>query len=115
MGGLFVLSGIPGDRLPDLDVLHLDKLVHYMLYFGLGVVISLRQGIADFLRDRPVTRWTKGGWIAPMIGVCYAVFNEFQQLIVPNRDFSAWDIAANVTGLLLGFGLMRWMDGRTGN
>jgi VanZ family protein len=111
MAVLFVLSGVPGDRLPVLEP-PADKVVHFALYVGFGLVLALRAGLSDILLGRRVDRWTKGGWIAPAIGILYAILNEFQQLFVRNRDFSLGDIAANAAGLLLGFWLVRWWDRR---
>ncbi len=109
MGGLFILSGIPGEHLPVLEP-PADKVGHFAMYLGLGAVIALRVGITDFFLGHRVTRWTKGGWIAPTVGVVYAILNEVQQIFVPSRSFSYGDIVANVTGLLIGFWVMRWID-----
>jgi VanZ family protein len=109
MGILLIVSGIPGNHLPALDP-PADMVGHFAMFLVLGAIIALRAGLTDFFLGRRVARWTKGGWIAPTIGVIYAILNEVQQIFIPNRSFSYGDIVANVAGLLVGFWLVRRWD-----
>lgn len=116
MAGIYHLSSVPGDELPLPQFFLSDKIAHLVTYAGLGAIIALRAGLTDLLRGRPVARWTKGGWIALAVGLCYAALDEFHQSFTPNRDPSLGDFAADAVGLLLGYRLARWWDGRkTGN
>jgi VanZ family protein len=110
MGGIFLLSSIPGDDLPLPQFFLSDKIAHFVTYAGLGVLIAFRAGLTAKLRGLPVTQWTKGGWIGPTVGLLYAVFDEFHQSWVPNRDPAAGDFVADTLGLLLGFWLARRWD-----
>lgn len=110
MGGIFWLSSVPGDDLPLPQFFLSDKIAHFVTYAGLGVLIAFRAGLTAKLLGQPVTRWTKGGWIGPLVGLLYAVFDEFHQSFTPNRDTSVGDFIADALGLLLGYWLVRRWD-----
>ena len=113
MGAIFYMSSLPGEDLPLPQFFLSDKIAHFITYAGLGVLIAFRAGLTDLLRGRHVVRWTKGGWIGPLVGIAYAAFDEFHQYFVPNRTLSAGDFAADVAGLLLGYWLVRkWDEGK---
>lgn len=112
MAGIFALSSVPGDELPLPQFPFSDKLAHFMTYAGLGALIAFRAGLTALLRGQPVTAWTKGGWIAPLVGVAYAAFDEYHQAFTPNRDPDVVDFIADVLGIALGFWLARKWDAR---
>jgi VanZ family protein len=112
MGIIFALSSVPGDQLPLPQFFLSDKLAHFTAYLGLGLLIAFRSGIADFLKGKHVLAWTKGGWIAPTIGILYGLFDEFHQAQVPNRNFELLDWAVDIAGILIGFWLARRWDMR---
>jgi VanZ family protein len=112
MGVIFWLSSIPGEELPLPDIQNIDKVAHFLTYAGLGVLIAFRRGIAQFLRGRHVEEWTKGGWIAPAVGIAYGMFDEIHQLYTPNRTFDLMDWLTDIVGILLGFWLARKWDAR---
>jgi VanZ family protein len=115
MAGIFMLSSVPGEDLPLPQFPFSDKLAHLITYSLLGALIAFRSGLTDALRGRTLVRhapWTKGGWIALTVGVCYAAFDEIHQSFVPNRNMSLGDFLADVIGLALGFWLARWWDKR---
>lgn len=139
MGGIFWLSSVPGDQLPLPQFLFSDKLAHLITYGVLGALIALRAGLMATVRtvvplpidtatDQSVesssrieqsphphhsstlTPLTKGGWIAPAVGIAYAVLDELHQSFVPNRTLSFGDFTADVIGILAGFWLARRWD-----
>jgi hypothetical protein len=110
MGGIFWLSSIPGEELPLPQFPGVDKLAHFATYAGLGVLLAFRSGLTQFLFGRRVTAWTKGGWIAPAVGILYGMFDEVHQLYTPNRTFDLMDWVTDVVGILLGFWLARKWD-----
>ncbi len=117
MGVIFVLSSVPGDDLPLPQFPFSDKIAHFVTYGLLGALIAFRAGLTALLRraapsppslhPQPLTR---GGWIAPLVGIAYAAFDEFHQSFVPNRNMSLGDFVVDVIGLLLGFWLARTWD-----
>jgi VanZ family protein len=112
MGLIFWLSSIPGEELPLPDIQNIDKVAHFFTYAGLGALIAFRRGIAQLLRGRRIEEWTKGGWIAPTVGILYGMFDEVHQLYTPNRTFDLMDWVTDIVGILLGFWLARWWDAR---
>lgn len=112
MAGIFYLSSLPGEDLPLPQFFLSDKIAHFLTYLGLGILIAFRSGIADVLKARPVTAWTKGGWIAPLVGMLYGLFDEVHQLFTPNRTFEVKDLIVDVAGILIGFWLARRWDER---
>lgn len=112
MAGIFYLSSLPGEDLPLPQFFLSDKIAHFLTYLGLGILIAFRSGIADVLKARPVTAWTKGGWIAPLVGMLYGLFDEVHQLFTPNRTFEVKDLIVDVAGILIGFWLARRWDGK---
>lgn len=120
MGGIFVLSSMPGEALPLPQFPFSDKVAHFITYGLLGALIAFRAGVTSLFRRRvepPETRrppppqpLTRGGWIAPLIGIAYAAFDEFHQSFVPNRNMSLGDFIVDVIGLLLGFWIARAWD-----
>jgi VanZ family protein len=110
MGVIFYLSSIPGEQLPLPQFFLSDKIAHFLTYTVLGVLIAFRSGLTDLAKGRPLTTWTKGGWIAPMVGILYGLFDELHQLYTPNRTFDLKDLAVDVAGVLLGFWAARRWD-----
>jgi len=113
MAGIFVLSSIPGEELPLPQFPLSDKLAHFITYGLLGILIAFRSGLTNALRGRTAairSPLTKGGWIAPAIGIVYAALDEFHQSFVPNRTLSIADFAVDVVALVLGFWLARRWD-----
>jgi VanZ family protein len=113
MGGIFILSSVPGEDLPLPQFPFSDKLAHLVTYGLLGALIAFRSGLTDALRGRahlPGARWTKGGWIGPTVGILYAALDEIHQSFVPNRTLSFGDFTADIIGILLGFWLARRWD-----
>ncbi len=112
MGGIFYLSSIPGQDLPLPHFPFADKVAHGITYFGLGVLIAFRSGLTARLLGNEVLHWTKGGWIAPAVGVLYGLLDEIHQLFTPNRTFDLKDLAVDIAGILLGFWAARRWDRR---
>lgn len=69
------------------DVPWLDKLVHFVLAFGLGSVLEA----ATRSRGRAV-----------LVAALAVLAEELSQLAVPGRTFDRLDLAADATGLALG-------------
>ncbi len=88
---IFVLSSVPGNKYPQVQWEHADKLVHFALYFWVGVF-----GLV-FFRSR-----SAGPLAAAVFGILYGLSDEIHQLWVPRRTFSFTDWAADSVGVIIG-------------
>jgi len=81
----------------DIDIVsHQDKIVHLLEYVVLAVLTS-------FALLRGTRRPVEWIWRVTLASVAaYGVLLEVLQVLVPERDFSPLDLAANVLGALLG-------------
>ncbi|OAA62928.1 VanZ domain protein [Cordyceps fumosorosea ARSEF 2679] len=101
---LLLLAAYAG--LTKLQLSHLinDKLLHFLTFFLLTVVFYW---VVDTNRRRTINM---------TFAVCTLILgvgSEFLQSVLPNdRDFDAYDIAANLAGSLLGLGLCSWYHRR---
>lgn len=89
---ILALSTVPGQNLPGTEIVSLDKVVHFGLFFVLAWL---------WLRA-PGGIWK---WIAVAAGgIFYAAFTEIYQGWLPwERTPDLLDFVANVAGLLAGF------------
>lgn len=93
---ILLAFSIPGPELPDVDIVGVDKLVHFGLFFVLA-------GLAAWPRPvyHPGTVLTAGA--------AYAVLTECYQWVMPlGRSFDGLDVVANLIGLLAGVGACLW-------
>ncbi|MDR3225306.1 MAG: VanZ family protein [Clostridiales Family XIII bacterium] len=127
MGFIFVMSATPGNEsaklsgifvkiftalIPPFDVLTGDKregaliilsflvrkAAHFTEFALLGGFIS-----SAFHASRK--KKTIGFFLALLIGVLYAISDEFHQSFVPGREMAAFDVCVDSAGVLLGAGL----------
>jgi len=91
MGVLFALSSIQNP--PPVPGEPSDKLIHGLLYAGLGGV-SLR-AVVDRQWDRVTARRVID---AVLIAVAYGGFDEFHQSFVAGRQSDVADLSANTAG-----------------
>ena len=81
---------LPGSKLPDVDVVGIDKAVHFGLFFIWALALRFDFG-ARF-------RWP---W-ALVIGLLFTVATEVFQIVVDGRTFDRWDIVFDSLGLAVG-------------
>lgn len=81
---------VPGRDLPQVDVFSADKIVHFCLFVGFGILWM--HALSPHLRRTAF--WVLG------TGLVFAVGTEFYQQMLPlNRTFDPGDILANAGGL----------------
>jgi VanZ family protein len=100
---IFVSSSIPSNRLPPVAVLGFDKLVHFTIYFVLCWLVhrSLRtQTKSSFVSTHSLI-------VSIIAAILYGITDEIHQSMVPGRDPSVYDVAANALGGLLYAGIFR--------
>lgn len=91
MGGLFYASSLPGSEINLPPFPHSDKLAHFLAYFALGWLISLRHAVQ---KRKPVG----SDYLGMALGALYGICDEVHQLFVPFRDFSILDMVADGLG-----------------
>lgn len=95
-GAILVLSFLPGEKLPQVPVAHLDKIIHFLVYFILSLlVIRLFQYEGRFSRpvEASFTLILAGG---------YGTLIELMQHFIPGRDSSIFDALINILGAVIG-------------
>jgi VanZ family protein len=96
MGGIFFLSGIPGDRLMLPDIANIDKIAHIVAYGILAITVFYAFG--------PWFRPMNPRWLTlTVILVCilYGISDEYHQSFIPNRTPSFFDLLADGFGALI--------------
>jgi len=96
---IFVLSLLPGEELPAVDIFQIDKLVHFFFFSVLMILTSY--GIYK------TSYFPKDSRHPAVIGCAYSltlgILIEIGQLYVPGRSFSYADMLANSIGAGIGY------------
>lgn len=90
---ILVLTSLPGSRIPSVAVPGVDKIVHFVLYGVLGLLIARaldRRGVA------------RAALLAILIGASFGAVDEWHQRFIAGRSPSAADWAADVAGAAVG-------------
>jgi len=91
---IFYLSSIEARNLrPYFFFSGEDKILHLIEYAILGFLLMRCMGP---WRENPCTR----GYCI-FFGLIYGISDEFHQAFVPGREASAWDVLADMAGLML--------------
>ena len=100
---LFLLSSLPGSSVPSIGFDYEDKIAHFVVYgiFGyfLAMAFARRENPGDFRRIL----------IGLLLGLLYALSDEFHQSFVPGRFPSVSDLIADCVGLLSGGWVFRML------
>jgi VanZ family protein len=91
MALIFVGSSMP--RLPEVAPGTSDKLLHLIVYAGLGALL-VRALAGGWLRTVPVSVAIN----AFVIATLYGISDEIHQHFVPNREVEALDVIADASG-----------------
>jgi len=112
MGIIFFLSHQPGSSFSLPKIVHVDKLLHCLLYavLGLAAFIALQP---QFLQERPLL--ASGSVV--LFCLFYGITDEFHQSFIPGRNGDVFDVLADASGGVLaavgGWGWRWWrMSGR---
>lgn len=99
---IFVMSSLPGYKLPDIGFDFSDKIVH-SLEFGLFGIFLYRAFRYSLIFSRPYL-------LTLFVGLPYAVLDEIHQLFVPGRFSSIGDFTADAIGIIIFAGISAWMN-----
>jgi len=97
MAVIFFLSHQPGESLDLPDIPNLDKLLHGLVYGVLAMTVIYARS-PDRVTARPVHAF----FLTVFWCVLYGISDELHQSFVPGRCPSAWDLAADTLGAVLG-------------
>ena len=89
---------------PEVFSIRLDHLLHFGAYFLICMYFLAGQikGLSLF-KDRPLTKFV-------VLLLFLAVVTETVQLWVPARAFNIFDLVANVAGVAVGWGTIRYFE-----
>jgi VanZ family protein len=99
---IFYLSSLPGNSLPNLPVS--DKIIHFFLYLGLGLLITYFFYSLKFFNSRLKIIMITSGFIA-----LYGLSDEIHQLFVVGRDFDVLDLFVDIIGGFAGCLIMSYL------
>jgi VanZ family protein len=92
---ILVLSAQPGLR-PPAGLQLSDKFYHFVEYGGLGLLLV--RALRATMRVRlPVV----ASMAAIAVGLAMGISDELFQRMIPGRESSAWDVLADVTGVVM--------------
>ncbi|MEP7146011.1 MAG: VanZ family protein [bacterium] len=100
---IFILSSMPGDKFPEVDIRFSDKYVHLIVY---GILFTL-----FFYSLKNQCKYAKLKKFASEYSVLftalYGMTDEIHQYFVPKRSCDIYDWIADVTGALLIYTIIR--------
>lgn len=93
---IFIVSSVPGNRYPQIDLPNIDKGMHFILFLPLGWLLA-RSITAPDWRLPPA-----GPWFAVIAGCFYGATDELHQHWVPNRTPSIADWLVDCLAVMAG-------------
>ncbi|MBN1948326.1 MAG: VanZ family protein [Candidatus Cloacimonetes bacterium] len=87
---LLILTSYPGLKINQEKLFDLDKLAHFGFYLILGLL---------FLASRFRREFKDNLLLLVLLALIVPLLDEMHQIPIPGRDFSWWDILADLLGL----------------
>lgn len=88
---IFILTGYPKLKVPTIEYIGLDKLFHFIMFFILGILEYRLLKTHLFFA----------------IGSSVVLLAEFQQILIPGREFEMLDICFGLLGLFVSYMVFR--------
>jgi len=88
---IFVLTGFPLLEVPQVKDIQIDKIYHFIVFFIMGLLAARLVSVKGFF----------------LLGIVVVLLAEFQQLIIPGRDFELPDIVAGLLALVVSYFIFR--------
>jgi VanZ family protein len=99
---VLILTLIPGEAVPDVDIVQIDKVVHFFI-FGVLMILSSYA----LLKMHMLNRWPANPlMISGIYSITFGSLIEVIQQFVPGRNFSLVDMLANTIGVVLGYAVV---------
>lgn len=95
---IFILCAMPSEDIPDphLNIPHLDKVVHFGMFFILALLISLPLKLHTAIPPKQIYT------ITILIAFVYGGLIEILQHYFFNRGGDVWDLTADIAGSIVG-------------
>ena len=96
---IFILCAMPSDDIPDphWNIPHLDKVVHFGMYFVLSILLIFP------LEEYSCLKLSRIYLIAILVALIYGGGIEILQANFFNRSGDVWDLVADVSGGIAGY------------
>ena len=94
---IFIVSSLPGNKIPDFGIDISDKIIHFF-EFGLFGIFLYQAFRFSGSRARPFL-------ITLFIGIPYAALDEIHQFFVPGRYCGIGDFIADILGVVFFAGI----------
>jgi VanZ family protein len=101
---ILILSILPGKTLPETPIGYLDKAIHFFAYFLFSLLL-----VRGFNRSFSGPLPLKYILFILILTLGYGILMELIQFVVPGREPSALDVAANTAGVLFGITIRKWI------
>ncbi|MBI5217203.1 MAG: VanZ family protein [Ignavibacteriae bacterium] len=98
---IFIASSIPSVRLPKLELISVDKLLHIGIFFVLGVLVFRA---FESNKQEPMKTW-KRVVLSSLLTISYGVADEVHQSFVPGRHLDKYDMLADAIGAIVAVGI----------
>lgn len=93
---ILVLTLIPGKAIPEVNIIGIDKVVHFII-FGIQMFLTL----LPQRHSGPISNRTM---VLSVVGcISFGIMIELLQHFVPGRSTSIYDVIANTIGVALGY------------
>lgn len=94
---IIIVSSIPSDKIPSIQIFGFDKVVHLFIYFVFGILIQR----ALYFSKGKVYNIRKISLITISIIFLFGLFDELYQGLIPGRTTDVFDLIADLTGGVL--------------
>lgn len=96
---ILVLTLMPGQAVPKVEIFQVDKLVHFFVFSSLMVSASYGTLKSNQRNGTPGRPFLWSGFYSVIFGIMIEVLQQF----IPGRSFSIPDMVANSIGVGLGY------------
>lgn len=97
-----IVSLMPSSGVPKVEIKHLDKLVHFTMYFILSIIYSL--ALSFKYKKQHFKRWVYPFLLALSFGMLIEIAQEW---FTSTRNFDIFDILANGIGSFFGILILK--------
>ena len=92
---IFSIIGIRYFHIFEFIISHPDKLEHFIVFFGFGILLRLTASHSRYPHIRE-----NATLVTLMIGIGYGALDEVHQMLVPYRSPSIYDFVADAAGII---------------
>jgi len=98
-GTMILFSSLPGSKIPEfVSFWQWDKVAHSAEFFVFTVLLFRYLVLGRYKTPAEALR------LCLFIGLTYAALDELHQILIPKRECSIYDFAADAAGILAGIG-----------